>query len=152
VNRFVYYVCIMINITMKEWVEQLFEAWNSHDVTAVLEMYHDDFVREDLGNHKLYTKEELRKTVQAYITGLPDIRFVVEKMIGCENEVTVCWRAIGHHKGKIMNIPPTGKLINITGVSVIEVVNTRIKKVWYQWDQATMLRQMGLLPELRKAV
>ena len=142
----------MKNLTITAWVEKLFEAWNSHNVQAVMDMYHDDFVREDLGNHKLYTKEKLGETVQAYITGIPDIRYVVEKVIGCNNQVTVCWRASGHHRGKIMNIPPTGKMISITGVSVIEIQDNRVRKVWYQWDQATMLRQMGLLPELRKAV
>ncbi|MBL7728855.1 MAG: ester cyclase, partial [Dinghuibacter sp.] len=105
VNKKRFYVCIMSKTQIQEWAEQLFEAWNSYDVQRVLDMYHNDFVREDLGNHKLYSKEELGKTVQAYITGIPDIQYRIEKLIGCNNQVTICWRAIGHHRGKIMNIP-----------------------------------------------
>lgn len=142
----------MTIVPLEEWVEQLFNAWNSADIQDVLAMYHDDFVREDLGKQRLYTKQELANTVQAYRTGIPDIRYSVEKMVGCGNQVTVCWRATGHHKGRIMNIPPTGKPVSITGVSVIELTDGKVSKVWYQWDQAGMLRQIGLLPEIRKAV
>lgn len=142
----------MTIVPLEEWVEKLFKAWNSPDIQQVLDMYHEDFVREDLGNHRLYSKEKLAETVQAYRTGIPDIRYVVEKMVGCGNQVTVCWRASGHHGGKIMNIPPTGKPVSITGVSVIEITDGRVSKVWYQWDQAGMLRQIGLLPEIRKTL
>jgi steroid delta-isomerase-like uncharacterized protein len=142
----------MITDKAKQWSDQLFAAWNSHDVKRLLDLYDDDFIREDIGNHKLYSKEQLAKTFQAYITAFPDIQFTAEKLLGCEEQITICWRATGHHRGSIMNIPPTGKYINLTGVSVIELKNEKAYRIWYQWDQASMLRQMGLLPELRHAV
>jgi steroid delta-isomerase-like uncharacterized protein len=134
------------------FIERLFAAWNSRDAEAVLEYYDDVFVREDLGNHQSYTKDDLRKTVKKYISAFPDIQFEVEKVIEKEEQVVVCWGAMGHHKGKIMKIPATGKQVSFKGVSVLEIQNEKIVKVWYIWDEAGMLRQMGMLTELRQAI
>lgn len=142
----------MINTTAREFTEKLFGAWNSHNVQAVLDMYHDDFIREDRANNRQYNKQELARTVEAFITGFPDIRYEVERVMQQDDCIVACWTASGHHRGKMMNIPPTGKFISICGISVIELAGDRIKRVWYQWDQAGMLRQMGLLPELRMAI
>jgi steroid delta-isomerase-like uncharacterized protein len=134
------------------FVESLFAAWNSGDADMVMEFYDDVFVREDLGNHQTYTKDDLCKTIKKYISAFPDIHFEVEKVIEKGEQAVVCWSATGHHKGKIMKIPATGKLVSFKGVSVLEIHNEKIVKVWYIWDEAGMLRQMGMLTELRQAI
>ncbi len=133
-------------------VERLFAAWNRRDVEAVLAEYDDNFTREDLGSNRLYTKKDLMNTVEAYFNAFPDLRLEVDKRIEKEEQVVICWNATGHHKGKIMKIPATGKCISFKGVSVLELKNGRINKVWYIWDEAAMLRQMGMLTELRQAI
>jgi steroid delta-isomerase-like uncharacterized protein len=134
------------------FVERLFTAWNSRNAAEVMEYYDEVFVREDLGKHRTYTREDLQKTANTYFNAFPDIQFDVEKVIEKGEQVVVCWGATGHHKGRIMKIPATGKLVNFKGVSVLEIKNGKIVKVWYIWDEAGMLRQMGMLTELRHAV
>jgi steroid delta-isomerase-like uncharacterized protein len=131
--------------------ESLFAAWNSHDTEKILAHYADGMVRQDLTCQHSYTKDELRQTILAYLTAFPDISFEVEKLIEQKDQLVVCWKAMGHHKGKIHKIPATGKHIYFRGVSVLEIQNDKIVKVWYLWDEAGMLRQMGLLTELRQA-
>lgn len=130
-------------------VTKLFAAWNSQDAAAVLNMYHDDFVREDVGNHQAYGKDKLLQVIINYMRAFPDIHFEVDTLLEKNEQVVVCWTATGTHKGKIMNIPATGKLVSFKGVSVLSIEDEKIKRVWYLWDQASMLRQMGLLPELQ---
>jgi steroid delta-isomerase-like uncharacterized protein len=130
-------------------VTQLFAAWNNHDVRAVLDSYHDDFTREDVGNNHLYGKDKLMQVVENYMHAFPDIRLEIDTIVEKNEQVVVCWTATGHHKEKIMNIPATGKHISFKGVSVLNIEDEKIKRVWYLWDQASMLRQMGLLPELQ---
>jgi steroid delta-isomerase-like uncharacterized protein len=130
-------------------VTQLFAAWNNHDVQAVLNSYHDDFTREDVGSNHLYGKNKLMQVVTGYLHAFPDMRLEIDTIVEKKEQVVVCWTATGHHKGKIMNIPATGKLISFKGVSVLNIEHEKIKRVWYLWDEASMLRQMGLLPELQ---
>ncbi len=131
--------------------ESLFAAWNNHDVEQILAHYADEIVRQDLTCQNIYTKEQLRQTIIQYLAAFPDISFEVEKLVEEKEQLVICWKAMGHHKGKIHKIPATGKHIYFRGVSVLEVTNGKIAKVWYLWDEAGMLRQMGLLTELRQA-
>jgi steroid delta-isomerase-like uncharacterized protein len=132
-------------------VHQLFGAWNKANVADILICYEPNFTREDLRNTKKHGQMELEKIVKEYLQAFPDIRYEVEKIIEKDNNLVVCWRASGHHKAKLMGIPATGKFITFTGVSILEIVNNKIQKVWYMWDEAGMLRQMGMLTELRMA-
>lgn len=131
--------------------ESLFVAWNNHDVEQILAHYADEIVRQDLTCQNSYTKEQLRQTIIQYLAAFPDISFEVEKLVEEKQQLVICWKAMGHHKGKIHKIPATGKHIYFRGVSVLEIKNGKIAKVWYLWDEAGMLRQMGLLTELRQA-
>ncbi|MBN8663625.1 MAG: ester cyclase [Chitinophagales bacterium] len=128
-------------------VEKLFAAWNSHRPQEVMECYHEEFRRQDVSNHLSYNKQTLLKVVQSYLYAFPDVSFYIDEVVDNEERIVVCWTATGHHRGKIMNIPPTGKYISFNGVSILHIQNELIMKVWYLWDEASMLRQMGLLPE-----
>jgi steroid delta-isomerase-like uncharacterized protein len=133
-------------------IERLFEGWNNNDAEAVLSLYDEAFIREDLANQKTYSCEDLRKTVIAYHRAFPNLHLDVEKLIEKEDQVVVCWKASGDHKGKIRNIPATGKHVVFRGVSVLQITNDKITRAWYIWDEAAMLRQMGMLTELRQAI
>lgn len=132
-------------------VEKLFTAWNSHNPKKVLLCYHEDVSREDVSNHFAYGKQTLLKVVESYLHAFPDVCFQINEVVEKEERIVVCWTASGHHHGKIMNIPATGKYISFKGVSILDIENERIRNAWYLWDEATMLRQMGLLPELHDA-
>jgi steroid delta-isomerase-like uncharacterized protein len=138
--------------TKNTTVTQLFTAWNNHDAQAILNIYHNDFEREDVGNLQVYGKDKLMKVVTNYLHAFPDLHMEIDTVVEKKEQVVVCWTATGHHKGKIMNIPATGKFISFKGVSVLNITDEKIKRVWYLWDQASMLRQMGLLPELQHTV
>ena len=130
-------------------VHHLFQAWNNGNVAEILDCYANEFTREDIGKNKKYGKHQIEKSVTAYFTAFPDIHYDIEKLIEKDANIVVCWRASGHHKGKLMGIPATGKYVLFNGISILEIENKKINKVWYMWDEAGMLRQMGMLTELR---
>lgn len=130
-------------------VQRLFEAWNTGNIQAVLDCYQYEFTREDVGKNKSYGQAHLEKIIREYFTAFPGICYEIEKIIENNENIVVCWRASGYHKGKLMGIPATGKYIQFNGISVLEIVNQKIAKASYIWDEAGMLRQMGMLTELR---
>jgi steroid delta-isomerase-like uncharacterized protein len=136
----------------KTTVEKLFAAWNSHDSEQVLGFYEDNFTREDVNSNYVYGKEKLHKVVERYLLAFPDIFLKIDDIMEKDDKLVVCWTASGHHRGKIINIPATGKFISFKGVSVVRVERQKIMNVWYLWDEASMLRQMGLLPELQHTI
>lgn len=132
-------------------VKELFKAWNSGDTSSILNCYEETFLRENMHTRKQQSRRQFEKTVKEYLQAFPDINYEAEMVIEEEPNLVVCWRVSGHHRGKIMGIPATGKFISFTGVSVLEIEQQRIKKAWYLWDEASMLRQMGMLTDIRMA-
>ena len=125
------------------------EAWNSHNMEKVLSFYSPECIGDDVGQASLLRGHEgLRILLKTYWKAFPDLRFRVTNTIVEGQRLAIVWVAEGTHQGPIMNIPPTGRRMEIRGVSIIEVQDGLIVRGQYIWDVAGMLRHMGLLPEL----
>lgn len=65
------------------------------------------------------------------------------------NLVTHFWRITGKHdKDALFGVPPTGKLISLTGTSTVEVQGDKIIGRWAQLDIFGLLVQLGLAKPL----
>lgn len=131
------------------YAEVINEAWNSHDIEKVLSFYSPEYVGDDVGQASLLRGHEgLRAMLDVYWEAFPDLRFVITNTVVQDSRVAIVWVAEGTHHGTIMNIPPTGRKVEVRGVSIIDVRDGLVVRGQYIWDLAGMLRHMGLLPEL----
>lgn len=132
-----------------ELVNDLFDAWNSHDIERAADFYSADYSGVDVSQAAPQTgKEGIRRMISTYLDAFPDFKIQREETISETNRVVVVWRAQGTHQGKLLNIPPTGRKILARGVTVITIENNLVKHALYFWDVAGLLRDIGLLPEL----
>jgi steroid delta-isomerase-like uncharacterized protein len=124
-------------------------AWNSHDIEKVLSFYSLDYVGSDVGQAEpVMGHEGLQAMLETYWKAFPNLHFTVNNTVVQGFQVVSVWQAEGTHQGPIMNIPPTGRKVQVRGVSIIEVKDGLVVRGQYIWDMAGMLRHMGLLPEL----
>jgi len=74
-------------------------------------------------------------------------------MIASGEYVVTRWHATGTHKGELMGIPATGRRGDgIHGYTVAEYRDAKAVREWVYWDVATLLRQIGVMPALMRAV
>jgi predicted ester cyclase len=78
----------------------------------------------------------------------PDLHLTQEAMVVQGDRVALFWTACGTHRGKIMNIPPTGRRVQVRGASLFTLEGGMIKHALIIWDVAGLLRSIGLLPDL----
>lgn len=131
----------------------LINAWNEHDVDSVMSFYAPEYVGIDVGQatpeHGLEGK---RKAVAHYLHAFPDLYFIPEEPVGMSaagiDTVVLNWIARGTHLGPFMNIPPSGRTIQVRGVSTLKLRDGKIVEATYVWDVAGLLREIGLLPDL----
>ena len=129
--------------------EGLMDAWNAHDVDLVMSFYATDYEGIDVGQATPeHGPEGKRQAVIRYLHAYPDLHFSVEQIIAQGNVVAVNWVARGTHRGTLMNIPPTGRSIQVLGVSTLTIEGDKVVNATYVWDVAGMLREIGLLPDL----
>jgi predicted ester cyclase len=76
------------------------------------------------------------------------LHFELERCVAQRDCAAVFWQASGTHAGKVMNIPPTGRRVEMRGVSWLKMAGGKIVQGEQLWDVAGMLRAIGLLPDL----
>ena len=65
--------------------------------------------------------------------------------------VATRWTGRGTHKGELMGIPPTGKQVTVSGITISHVKNGKVVEEWSNWDTLGMLQQLGVVPEMAGA-
>jgi predicted ester cyclase len=63
-----------------------------------------------------------------------------------DSHVLVRWRSRGTHLGPLGDIPATGRKVSNHGCTVMEVRNSKAAHTWVYFDNAHLLRQIGVLP------
>lgn len=138
-----------MNHNLTAYVQNLAEAWNSHEVEVVLPYYSETYEGVDIGEPGVqHGRNAVKEMLLRYWQAFPDLLFTVQNTVEEKNRIAISWRAEGTHRGQIMHIPATGHKVEVRGVSVIEVEDGLVARGQYVWDLAGMLRHMGLLPEL----
>jgi predicted ester cyclase len=50
------------------------------------------------------------------------------------------------HSGAFLGIAPTGRTVEVTGMSLQRIANGKIAEAWDNWDQLGLLVQIGGVP------
>jgi steroid delta-isomerase-like uncharacterized protein len=138
-----------VSETAAQFVTQLLEAWNAHDLDRVVAFYAQDYEGEDVGQARPEQGPEgIRASMGRYLHAFPDLYFTQEATIAQSDQIAFFWRVQGTHQGKLMNIPPTGRSIQVRGASLFTLEGGKIKRAMIIWDVAGLLRALALLPEL----
>jgi steroid delta-isomerase-like uncharacterized protein len=127
----------------------LIEAWNSHDVDRVVSLYADDFVGLDIAQAEpQYGPESICQSLHRCFQAFPDLHVSADATVIDHGRMVMAWIARGTQQGTLMNIPPTGRAVEVQGMTLFTVQDGQIARSQSVWDLAGMLRAIGLLPEL----
>ena len=83
--------------------------------------------------------------------GFPDVTSTIEDLIAEGDKVVARWRSRATHRGDYMGMPPSGKEVQIMGISVYRIEEGKIAESWMVEDQFGLMRQIGAIPELGQA-
>jgi predicted ester cyclase len=71
----------------------------------------------------------------------------IEDLIAEGEKVVARWRARATHQGEYVSIPPTGKEVEFTGISVYRIEERKIAESWTVEDELGLMRQIGAVAE-----
>ncbi len=57
----------------------------------------------------------------------------------------------GKHTGEVNGVKPTGKEITVTANGIYRIEDGKIVEDWTEWDNLSIMRQLGLAPQLKPA-
>ena len=96
--------------------------------------------------------EEAKQFAATYREAFPDLENTIEDMVAEGDKVVVRFRARGTHQGETEAFgPPTGKRMEITGITIKRLSEGKIVEAWTNFDALGMMQQLGLIPEPAQA-
>ena len=117
-----------------------------------------DFIAADAWNHELgdqpapsgRSPEYFADLIQLYRDAFPDLQVEIQSQIAEDDRVVTCLQLRGTQKNPLLGIASHGKAMDVEGIRIDRFVDEKIAESWFQWDSVGMLRQLGVLPNLRK--
>lgn len=138
-------------------VLKLHDIWNSGDVSAIDQVYSEDFVAHWPPSSEIPVRRGLdgiRLGVTRIRTAFPDWHEEVVDVFGSAGKVASRYISRGTHMGAYWGIEPTGRKIEVEEISIFECgADGRVRVQWCMIDELARLQQLGVSDAyLRKAL
>ena len=132
-------------------VREHMESENRHQFDVTLRTFaHPRY--ELMATGEVYDGEEaVAGYYAATRTAFPDQRNEVRAIHHSDEAVIVEFDLLGTHKGPLRGVPPTGRTFRCPMVALFLFAADRIVCERVYFDSATILRQLGLIPNLNLA-
>lgn len=114
---------------------------NDEDYTVLHELLHDDYIYRAPGE-TLKGRASLQALFTGYRVALPDLNIQIDNIFGDGTQVATAFTLTGTHAGPLMDIPPTGRSVSVSGIVHSRVEEGRIVEEWELIDMATLIQQL----------
>ncbi len=125
------------------------DAWNSHDIDAIMAMHAADMVFENHTAGESAQGDDVRGHIGSIFDTWPDIHFETRRLYVRDGVVTQEWTATATHSSEMRRgelvAAPTGKRVEWKGIDVIPFEGGKVKRKDVYSDSVSILSQLGLL-------
>lgn len=130
----------------KEIARQFIQIWGNGSLNIIDELadpsisvYYPIFPKVIQGN-KIF-----KQVMESFRQAFPDSTLLIEDEIAEGDKVVIKWNFSGTHKGSLMNILPTNKKVNWTGITIYKIINGKVVEELGEEDFLGFLRQIGVV-------
>jgi steroid delta-isomerase-like uncharacterized protein len=121
------------------------EMWNDGDLSLVNEVVSADFLNHNRLAGQLPGRHGISQLVQRWRAAFPDCKVSVACRVTEGERVATCWKMLGTHLDSFLGVAATGRVVNLTGITIFRVSAGTIHEGWEFWDGARLLEQLGIL-------
>jgi len=134
---------------LREAIDRYNDAWNAHDVDAIVAMHAGDMVFANHTAGESARGEDVRGHIASIFENWPDLKFETRRLYVREGLVVQEWTATATHVNAMrrgdLEAPPTGRTVSWDGIDSIPFEDGLIKRKDVYSDSVSILRQVGLL-------
>jgi len=131
------------------------EMWNQRKLEVADELFAVDCVTHQLRGREdaagvSRSPESVKREAAAWLTGFPDLRFVLEQMIAAGDRVVSHCTMRGTHTGAWMEVSPTGRKVSFPIITIHRIAHGKIAEDWVLVGSLMLFQQLGLVPETQE--
>lgn len=128
----------------KDLVRRIFEeVLNGGQLDLLDAVIAPDYVENNPAPGQAPGAAGVKARIQAIRAAFPDLRFVLEELIGEGAVVATRYHWVGTHRGSFLGIAPTGRRIAVRGMDFYRFAGGRLAEHWDNVDEFGMLSQLG---------
>ena len=131
----------------KDLARRFIQAWVPGNLGLVDNLAAPDItVTFPVLSEPLRGAEAFKQLLAQFHAAFPDAEMSVEQQIAEGDKVATRWRFSGTHRGEVLGIPPTGKPVAVTGISIHRFSGGRVTDDRGEDDALGLMRQLGVIP------
>jgi steroid delta-isomerase-like uncharacterized protein len=125
-------------------IEQALDYWNRGNLPEYLELYSQDVVLHG------YTGLEpgwasVRRFYESWWQAFPGSRLVLQDVVVADDKVACRFAIEARHSGPFQGVPASGKLVSVSGFTILQFVDGKCVERWSLVDSLGLLTQIGAL-------
>ena len=127
---------------MDPFVQRVIDAYNSRTLEAFDSLLTDDvvLVRDE---EKARGREEFKAVLARVRRAFPDLRYRIDDVVVSPDRFALRWEARGTHQGEYLGVQASGRPVSYTGITLYELRDGRIARVWVSADLLSLLRRLN---------
>ena len=122
------------------------EIWNGGNLDLADELIAADYVDNVSGADSPVGPNGFKEAVSGVRDAFPDFAITINDMISEDDKVVLVWTFIGTHKGELMGIAPTDKLIEFDGIYLYRFKDGKLVERSGKRDMFKLMSQLGASP------
>ena len=121
------------------------EVWNGRNPSRVDAFFAASHIFRAAGSPPL-DREGHRQMIAHFQDAFPDGRNTSEELLAEGDKVVQRWTFRGTHHGAFQGIPPTGRPVTLTGISIWRIDGGTIVESWHELDTLGLMQQLRVSP------
>jgi steroid delta-isomerase-like uncharacterized protein len=128
-------------------LEEIFDAKGNLDDAE--EIYAPNYIsHQPAGDEDIRGVEAMKQFAASMREAFPDLKVTIEEQIAEGDRVLTRFRTRGTHRGELWGMPPTGKEVQITNMSMSRIEGGKMVEEWPAPDRLGMMQQLGVIGQL----
>ena len=129
--------------TINPLLDKYFALWNTGNIEGVENIIDPDFELRMAPTYKPEKGiETLKTSIKKWRTVYPDFNVKVEEKIIDKDKAAVRWTINATNTGE-GSFPPTGRHVEVMGISIIHIKNGKVKDEWIAGNSLYWMQQLG---------
>lgn len=126
------------------WYEVM---WSEPKPEIADQIVHADYAPEWIHIDKK-GPEQIKHEIKYFRSVFPDLRYTIVETAALPDRVWVRYKATGTQSGSAWGFPPTGKVVEFDGATILYINNGKIVNRWGAFSFYDILTDLGLVPPL----
>lgn len=120
-------------------------AWDRGEVDALDDLLAPSYERSSPSAAHAQDRDTFKRSILATRKAFPDLSTTIDELVQEGEQLAIRWHSTGTHTGAFLDVPPTGRRVEVSGVAFARFAGEQVAAEWVTWDPRQLLTALGII-------